>query len=160
MKKILITIVMLQSFCFADSLYEKLKLHKKNYILFFYTTWCPACEKSTDILNEIAEKYPNSLQIVGINIEDNIKRKNFFENKVLNFMTLYLDKAEAVKYGVEKSIPVIYILNSKKQIIKKYFETPRKSSFLALIDRLQKGFLANGTLPIEQRVDLWKKERN
>jgi thiol-disulfide isomerase/thioredoxin len=130
-----------------------------NSILFFYTTWCPACAKSVDILNMAQKNNPIKLKIIGINLDDDKPRKNFLKDTKMRFETQKMRFEEAKKYGVDKSVPVIYILDDKQQIVKKYFKTPNSDVFLKLIDRLQKGFLANGTLPIEQRIDMWKMDR-
>ncbi|MDD3775295.1 MAG: thioredoxin-like domain-containing protein [Sulfurovaceae bacterium] len=144
----------------ADEIQDKLRQTKAiNSILFFYAPWCPACAKSADILNTAQKNHPTKLKIIGIDLDDGKHRKNFLKDTRFRFETQKMSLKEAKKYGVDKSIPVIYVLDDKQQVVKKYFKTPNKDVFLKLIDRLQKGFLANGTLPIEQRIDLWKMDR-
>lgn len=130
-----------------------------NTILFFYTSWCPACKVSVEMLNKIDNKYKKTITILGINLDDEIKRKNYLLDTPINFRTRKISLDEAKEYGVQKSVPVILVLNNKNQIIKRYYKNPNETMFLKLIDRLQNGFLANGTLPIEKRLDLWKMDR-
>lgn len=130
-----------------------------NTILFFYTSWCPACVKSVEMLNKIDDKYKKSVRVLGVNLDDGVQRKDYLKETPIKFIRKKMTLEEAKKYGVTKSVPVILVLNSKSQIIKKYFKTPNESIFLKLIDRLQSGYLANGTLPIEKRLDLWKMDR-
>lgn len=130
-----------------------------NTILFFYTSWCPACAQSVEMLNKIDDKYKKHVTILGINLDDGVERKNYLKNTAINFRTKKMSLSEAKEYGVTKSVPVILVLNNKSQIIKKYYKHPNESMFIKLIDRLQNGYLANGTLPIEKRLDLWKMDR-
>ena len=159
MKKIILFLLLSSMLLKAEPLLEFLHPGKTNYILFFYTTWCPACKKSVEILNELNKENLDSLEILGINLDDDIDRNNFLKDTKIDFQTISMNREDTKKYGVYESIPVIYILNQKKQIIKKYLQTPRKKTFITLVERLQKGYLANGTLPIEKRVDLWKMDR-
>lgn len=130
-----------------------------NTILFFYTSWCPACVQSVKMLNKIDERYKKHVTILGINLDDGVQRQNYLKDTPIHFRTKKMRLSEAKEYGVTKSVPVILVLNSKSQIIKKYYKNPNESVFVKLIDRLQSGYLANGTLPIEKRLDLWKMDR-
>ncbi len=131
----------------------------KMKIICFYTSWCPACRSSIDTLNEVHTKFGNKVEVLGVNLDDGVKRKVSVEPSSARFKVVRSTLAQVQAYGVKDSVPVIFVLNDQQSVIKKFYETPNREYFLKLIGRLSSGYLENGTLPIEKRVDLWKKER-
>jgi len=158
MKQILILFSLMFSLG-ANDLYEILNHDKKELsIVLFYTKWCPACQESVAILNEIHEKFQDKIKIIAIEIQSQ-STSNYLVNTPLLFPSITLSREEATRYGLQESVPLIYIFDKELKLIKKQNETPEKEYFIKLVTRLKEGFLANGTLPIEQRIDLWKEER-
>ena len=144
-----------------ETIYRTLEdAHAKNSILLFYTTWCPACKKSVELLNDVQQHYPQSVKILGINLDDGVLRKNYLKETPVGFDTVPMTQQQAAGYGVSGSVPVIYVLDADLQIVKRYFKVPNPSLFMRLIGRLQAGYLENGTLPVEERIDLWQRKRN
>ena len=132
---------------------------EKMKIICFYTSWCPACRNSIDTLNEVHTKFGDKVEILGVNLDDGVKRKVFVEPSSVKFKTVRSALAQVQIYGVKDSVPVIIVLNDQQAVIKRFYETPNRAYFLKLIGRLSSGYLENGTLPIEKRVDLWKNKR-
>jgi hypothetical protein len=78
------------------------------------------------------------------------------ENQNLSLHTITLD--EAKEYGVERSVPYILIFDKSGKAIKRY-HTFNPTLIKKLVNNLKNGLYENGTLPPEQRIDLWQKNR-
>lgn len=107
-------------------------------IVIFYTSWCPPCKRALMLMEEMAKAHPK-LHITKINVE------NPHALKV------------AKTFGLTETIPYILIADHSGMVIKRFQAMPDATSLNALIQRLEEGRLENGTLPIEQRIDMWKK---
>lgn len=144
-----------------DILQEQIDTETKTItILFFYTTWCPACKKSIELLNDIDKKLHAKVKVIGIDLDDGVKRKNYIENLDIRFKVIKQNLVKVRKYGVKDSVPVILIVNEQRTVIKRFYELPNRNYFFALVQRLSSGYLENGTLPVQERIDLWKNSRD
>lgn len=161
MRTILLFCALLSSNAFANENIQQFIAanQEKMKIICFYTSWCPACRNSIDTLNEVYTKFGDKVEILGVNLDDGVKRRVFVEPSSVKFKVVRSTLAEVQVYGVKDSVPVIFVLNDQQTVIKKFYETPNRQYFLKLIARLSSGYLENGTLPIEKRVDLWKNKR-
>lgn len=124
----------------------------------YYTSWCPACKDTLSMIEEIDSVYGDKVLIKLYKV---VVGSQTLDNKtisVLPFTKITLE--EAKQHGVQESVPVVIVKDQKGEIVKKFYQKPQKRYFTTLIKRLYEGYLANGTLPIEQRVDLWTKTRN
>ena len=161
MLRMLLTSICLLFLLQADDTIERTlqSVHTKNSILLFYTTWCPACKRSIELLNDIQRRYPRSVTILGAELDDGVARTNNLEETPVAFERFSMLPKDAARYGVNESVPVIYVLDGDLQIVKRYSKVPNRTLFLQLIERLQAGYLENGTLPVEERIDLWQRSR-
>ncbi len=110
----------------------------KIYVLMFGANWCPPCEYSKTIIDEAKEKFKIESVYVDtdkINIQD-------FKN-----------------YTLQTKIPLVLVTDKNGTVIKRFEAKLKRDTFLALIKRVSENRLENGTLPIEERVDSWKKSR-
>lgn len=109
-------------------------------VVIFYTSWCPPCQRSLTLLDEMKKKYPR-LFISRVSVDD-------IESQKL-----------ALPYGLSQSVPLILIADQSGNVVKRFKSLPDKTIFGDLIQRLEDGKLENGTFPIEQRLDTWKMDR-
>ncbi|HOI84363.1 MAG TPA: redoxin domain-containing protein [Campylobacterales bacterium] len=110
----------------------------KVHVLMFGADWCPPCVASKELTKETKDIF--GVDITYINT-DKINTANF----------AYL--------GLKKSIPLILVTDKSGAVVKRFESKPNKKVFFELIKRALEGRLENGTPPIEERVDLWKKSR-
>jgi len=47
----------------------------KVIIFDFFTTWCPSCKRIAPVLTHLQEKYKNKVQVIGVLLEDNVKKE-------------------------------------------------------------------------------------
>ena len=61
----------------------------KPLVVNFWATWCKPCENEMPLLNDIAQKSPNGLQVIGINVEEDVNIVKSFQQKIgINFPIL------------------------------------------------------------------------
>lgn len=75
-----------------------------------------------------------------------------------NFKTNSISFEDSKKFGVDKSVPYILVFDKELKVIKKY-NSFNELLLTKLVKNLQQGLYENGTLPPEQRIDLWQKNR-
>ncbi len=124
----------------------------KINIVAFVTSWCPPCQETKDYLTKLAKQ--NKEITVSLLFVDEPVQISSDNNLHKNTITLQ----EAKKYGVERSVPYILIFDKSGKAIKKY-HTFNPTLITKLVKNLQQGLYENGTLPLEQRIDLWQKNR-
>lgn len=133
---------------------DGLKGTQKNHIniVAFVTSWCPPCKETTDYLTKLAKQ--NREIIVSLLFVDEPLQISSDNNLHKNTITL----EEAKKYGVERSVPYILIFDKSGKAIKRY-HTFNPRLLTKLINNLKNGLYENGTLPLDERIDLWQKNR-
>ena len=152
--KILILSVMLCMQMYASS-FDMTDIEKnKINVVAFVTSWCPVCVNVTTFLEKFASQNKD-LKITLIYVdEDNQPLSKDLTNVNIKQITY----AEAQKFGVKESVPYILIIDKESKVVKKYHSF-NELLLTKLVKNLQQGLYENGTLPPEQRIDLWQKNR-
>ncbi|MDD2698516.1 MAG: thioredoxin domain-containing protein [Arcobacteraceae bacterium] len=125
----------------------------KINIVAFVTSWCPPCKETTHFLMTLA-KQNKEVAISLLFVDETVQMSSDNTNLTINTISLQ----EAKKYGVERSVPYILIFDKSGKAIKIY-HTFNPTLITKLVNNLKNGLYENGTLPQEQRIDLWQKER-
>lgn len=122
-------------------------------VVAFVTSWCPPCQDTTDFLTRLA-KQNKEVFVSLLFVDESVSISSENQNLSLHAITL----GEAKKYGVERSVPYILIFDKSGKAIKRY-HTFNPTLITKLVNNLKNGLYENGTLPPEQRIDLWQKNR-
>jgi len=96
-------------------------------ILDVFATWCPPCQAEASHLSSLQKKYPKSIKIIGITIEDNIpnekleafKKAHNAEYTLVNSAqnrVIINDLASMLKLGSNFGIPLLAIYKDGKLI--------------------------------------------
>lgn len=153
--KIFLLSLIFQGVAMAAPLFmDGLKGTEKNHIniVAFVTSWCPPCQETTNYLTKLAKQ--NKEITVSLLFVDEPLKILPDNNLHVNVITLQ----EAKKFGVDKSVPYILVFDKSGKAIKRY-HTFNPDLISKLVKNLQQGLYENGTLPPEQRIDLWQKNR-
>ncbi len=152
--KILILSVMLCMQMYASS-FDMTDIEKnKINVVAFVTSWCPVCVNVTTFLEKFATQNKD-LKITLVYVdEDNQSLSKDLTNVNIKQITY----SEAQKFGVKESVPYILIIDKESKVVKKYHSF-NELLLTKLVKNLQQGLYENGTLPPEQRIDLWQKNR-
>ena len=79
-------------------------------------------------------------------------------SKNSNLELISITQNSAKEFGVNQSVPYILVFDKELKVVKKY-NSFNKDLLSNLITNLKNGLYENGTLPPEQRIDLWQKNR-
>ncbi|HIC13062.1 MAG TPA: TlpA family protein disulfide reductase [Sulfurimonas sp.] len=81
----------------------------KVIILDIFATWCPPCQAEASYLASLQKKYKDSLLIIGITIEDNIKNEKlqiFREKYDANYALVNSSENSRLVYTVAKKLKI------------------------------------------------------
>ena len=75
---------------------------KKPVVLDFWASWCPNCQRSMPVLNQLYLKYKDDVEVIGVNIkEPGSLIKEFVDSYKINFPIVFdLDGKISRVYGV------------------------------------------------------------
>lgn len=96
----------------------------KAYLIEFWATWCPECDKAVPKLSEIQEKYRESgLSVVGISMEEKDVVEDYVKSKASDIgYSIAIDKdqksamAYMAKFGLE-GIPASFLVDKQGKIV-------------------------------------------
>lgn len=105
------------------------ELEGKAVLLNFWATWCPPCRAEIPHLNNLKKKYEGKLEIVGLNLgkkdgtlltDEELNR--FIEEYEISYLiTNTKDNFNiANQVGPVSSIPTLFLLDPKGNIVQKY----------------------------------------
>ena len=152
--KILILSVMLCMQMYASS-FDMTDIEKnKINVVAFVTSWCPVCVNVTTFLEKFASQNKD-LKITLVYIDED---NQLLSKDLTNVNIKQITYSEAQKFGVKESVPYILIIDKESKVVKKYHSF-NELLLTKLVKNLQQGLYENGTLPPEQRIDLWQKNR-
>lgn len=152
--KIFFLFVILKEVVFATSFsLESLEKGKVN-VLAFVTSWCPVCIKSNDYLIALAQK-DSEISVFLFFVDEDIP-SSIIQTANLKLSSISFNDSK--EFGVTQSVPYILIFDKKNELVKKY-HTFNENLISKLIHNLKNDLYENGTLPPEQRIDLWQKNR-
>ena len=75
---------------------------KKPVVLDFWASWCPNCQRSMPVLNQLYSKYKDDVEVIGVNIkEPESLIKEFVDSYKINFPIVFdLDGEISREYGI------------------------------------------------------------
>lgn len=96
----------------------------KTYLIEFWATWCPECDKAVPKLSEIQDKYGESgLSVVGISMEERDVVEDYVKSKASDIgYSIAIDKdqksamAYMAKFGLE-GIPASFLVDKQGKIV-------------------------------------------
>jgi thiol-disulfide isomerase/thioredoxin len=152
--KIFFLFVILKEVVFATSFSLESLEKGKVSIVAFVTSWCPVCIKSNDYLIALAQK-DSGISVFLLFVDEDIP-SSIIQTANLKLSSISLNDSK--EFGVTQSVPYILIFDKKSELVKKY-HTFNENLISKLINNLKNDLYENGTLPPEQRIDLWQKNR-
>jgi thiol-disulfide isomerase/thioredoxin len=94
----------------------------KVVILNFWATWCPPCRDEIPLLVELAKKYKDGLQIVGVSLDDSspVEVKRFAQIFHVNYPIVMGSHELISEYGGVPALPTTFLINKEGRIVLKH----------------------------------------
>ncbi len=90
----------------------------KEAILSFWASWCPECRQQMPILNGLAKKYRDKIEIIGVNTRENKKTVMFFvKDAGIEYKILLDIEGQVAKIHDVVGVPTNVLIN-KEGLIK------------------------------------------
>jgi thiol-disulfide isomerase/thioredoxin len=96
--------------------------HGKVVLLNFWATWCPPCREEIPELIDLANRYKDTLQVVGISMDDAPPEevKQFAIHMGINYPVIMGGREIIAPYGGVPALPTSYIINRDGRIVQKH----------------------------------------
>jgi len=129
--RIIVTLLFLSSLLFSFQIGDKIsqnvqdKLNIKEdkiYIIDFFASWCPSCEKEMPYISKVNETInKDDIEIIGIGVDEDIKKGEAFVKKLtdankLSFKVIYDPKNELIKEFNPVGMPALYFIKNAKVV--------------------------------------------
>jgi thiol-disulfide isomerase/thioredoxin len=98
-----------------DRTLELSSLRGRAVLLNFWATWCDPCREELPLLDRIAEKYPDTLSVIGVETgEPKEDVRSFTESLALTSITILSDPSFAVRdLYLVRGLPTSFFIDSK-----------------------------------------------
>jgi thiol-disulfide isomerase/thioredoxin len=97
--------------------------HGKVVIVNFWATWCPPCRDEIPEMIELANRYKDRLQIIGVSQDDDASPKEvreFAQHMGINYPIVMGSQAFSTEYGGVPALPTSFIVNTDGRIVQKH----------------------------------------
>ena len=88
----------------------------------FWATWCPPCRAEIPVLIDMANRYKDRLQIVGVSLDDSSPEdvKKFVKDAGINYPVIMANRAIMAEYGGVPALPTLFVVNAEGNIVQKH----------------------------------------
>jgi thiol-disulfide isomerase/thioredoxin len=88
----------------------------------FWATWCPPCRAEIPVLIDLANRYKDRLQIVGVSVDDGDPAdvKQFVKEAGINYPVVMADRAIVAEYGGVAALPTLFVVNPDGNVVQKH----------------------------------------
>jgi thiol-disulfide isomerase/thioredoxin len=96
--------------------------HGKIVLLNFWATWCPPCREEIPELIELADRYKDRLQIVGVSMDDSSPEavKQFAVSMGMNYPIVMGSRELVGEYGGVPALPTSFVIDKDGRIVQKH----------------------------------------
>jgi thiol-disulfide isomerase/thioredoxin len=94
----------------------------KVVFLNFWATWCPPCRAEIPVLIDLANRYKDRLQIVGVSLDDGdpAEVKNFAAHAGINYPIIMASREIVAEYGGVPALPTMFVVNPDGKVVQKH----------------------------------------
>ncbi|MFZ0883188.1 MAG: TlpA disulfide reductase family protein [Candidatus Acidiferrales bacterium] len=94
----------------------------KVVLINFWATWCPPCRAEIPVLIDLANRYKDRLQIVGVSVdeEDPQDVKKFAEHFGINYPIVMASPEIVAEYGGVAALPTLFVVNTDGKVVQKH----------------------------------------
>ena len=94
----------------------------KVVILNFWATWCPPCQAEIPMLIDLANRYKDKLEIVGVSVDDSTPAEveDFVKQMGMNYPIVMANAALVQEYGGVPALPTAFVINEDTKVVQKH----------------------------------------
>jgi thiol-disulfide isomerase/thioredoxin len=94
----------------------------KVVLLNFWATWCGPCRAEIPGLIRIQDAYKDSLQIIGMDVDDNDaeRLRAFVKDKGINYPVAMTSVPVRLAYGGITALPTLFVINQEGKMVQKH----------------------------------------
>jgi thiol-disulfide isomerase/thioredoxin len=95
----------------------------KVVIVNFWATWCPPCREEIPEMIDLANRYKDRLQIIGISEDDDAtpeEVREFARNEKINYPVVMGSNGISSEYGGVPALPTSFIVNTDGRVVVKH----------------------------------------
>jgi|SRR5271156_1594233 len=87
----------------------------------FWATWCPPCRAEVPTLIDLASRYKDRVQIVGVSLDDGPEEvKQFVKDVGINYPVVMASRKILAEYGGVPALPTLFVANPDGNIVQKH----------------------------------------
>jgi thiol-disulfide isomerase/thioredoxin len=93
----------------------------KVVLLNFWATWCPPCRAEVPVLVDLANRYKDRIQIVGVSLDDEPEEvKEFVKDQGINYPVVMASREIVAEYGGVPALPTLFVVNPDGKVVQKH----------------------------------------
>jgi thiol-disulfide isomerase/thioredoxin len=93
----------------------------KVVLLNFWATWCPPCRAEVPLLVDLAARYKDRLQIVGVSLDDGPEEvRAFAKDEGINYPVVMASREILAEYGGVPALPTLFVVNADGNVVQKH----------------------------------------
>ena len=87
----------------------------------FWATWCPPCRAEIPILIDLAARYKDRVQIVGVSVDDGPEEvKAFVKDTGINYPVVMASREIVAEYGGVSALPTLFVVDPNGNVVQKH----------------------------------------
>jgi thiol-disulfide isomerase/thioredoxin len=95
----------------------------KVVIVNFWATWCPPCREEIPEMIELANRYKDRLQIIGVSEDDDAtpeEIREFAREEKINYPIVMGSNGISAEYGGVPALPTSFLVNTDGRVVQKH----------------------------------------
>jgi thiol-disulfide isomerase/thioredoxin len=95
----------------------------KVVIVNFWATWCPPCREEIPLMIDLANRYKDRLQIIGISEDDDAtpeEVRDFAREQKINYPIVMGSNGISHEYGGVPALPTSFVVNTDGRVVVKH----------------------------------------
>ena len=99
------------------------ELRGKVVIVNFWATWCPPCREEIPEMIDLANRYKDRLQIIGVSEDDDAtpeEVRDFAREQKINYPIVMGSNGISHEYGGVPALPTSFIVNTDGRVVQKH----------------------------------------
>ena len=94
----------------------------KVVLLNFWATWCPPCREEIPMMNVLARRFKEKLQIIGVSMDDSSAEelRQFVQEAKIDYPVVMGSRTLSDEYGGVPALPTTFVINTAGRIVQKH----------------------------------------